>query len=148
MHKRLWVILLAVIVAVAVTVILLLHGNSTKGSVKITPSNTVAARDSAPSVPSQPTTMPKINVAFLERTLNDPDPKVEATALATKVRSAFLSAGGSVLPTGVTLAIDPTTFKTEGDNAVVEAKTSDGQRYILRLLRENGDWLIFYTMEV
>jgi hypothetical protein len=91
--------------------------------------------------------MAPANVQLLERALDSSKLKTQATALAPLAREAFLQRNEPMLPTGVSVALAPATFKASGNAAVINATTSNGHTFTLRLARSGGQWLILYTME-
>lgn len=115
-----------------------------------TTTSSAATSPASPTHPATAATSAVIspgNVHLIEQALDSSDRQMQATALAVELRSVYLQSTQSMLPAGATLTIEPKTFQTSGDTAVVDAQTSIGKTFALRLVRENDSWLILYTVE-
>ncbi len=106
--------------------------------------------------------MPPTNIQALQQAINSSDVGTQAGTLASTTRSDFLQQNQLMLPPGITVRIlagqaensvvTQNTFLADGDNGQVTAEALDQDRrvvqhYVLRLVRENGAWLILYTEE-
>jgi len=85
---------------------------------------------------------------YLQDRVNNPDLQVEAKALPEALRPYFTQQHQTLLPPGVTMSIDSSTFRQDQqDNraAAVDATLSNGQVFALRLVLEDGHWLMMYA---
>lgn len=87
------------------------------------------------------------NVRLIERALDSDNRQTQATALATEIRTVYLQSGQSMLPPGTTVTIEAKTFKASDGAAVVQASSSIGKTFAIRLEWEHGSWLILYAVE-
>jgi hypothetical protein len=106
---------------------------------------TRARADNSRSVAAITSPTPAADAHLLERALDSSSLRRQATALAPVLRGPFLSAARRLVPPGTTVIVEPKTFRSLGNAAVVHAETSGGQTYILRLVRQHKTWLILYT---
>jgi hypothetical protein len=86
------------------------------------------------------------NVRLLEHALDGASLRKQAAALAPVVRGPYIRHGQPMLPAGTKVTIESKTFKTAGQAAIVQAETSIGRAFTLRLVRDKQTWLILYTM--
>jgi hypothetical protein len=102
------------------------------------------------TVTPKPTVMAEANVQLLERDINSPDLTQQSLALVSELRDGFIADGQPMLPKGVSVTIKPDTLLIDegGETAWIEATTSDDHTFKLRLVLEDGTWLILYTEEV
>lgn len=125
------VVILAFLVAAAAAVWLLTshHGSSSH-----------AARTAARPAP----TISVANARYLVRALGSTTLAGQAKALVPRLRVRYLRQGQFALPPGSKVIMQPTTFRQNGNAAVINA-VATGSTYILHLFRVDGTWLILYT---
>ena len=139
MQKRTVILVSLVVVLLAAGLLFWLHIHTNHAA--------PAPQTPTPSISSAAyrAVMPAANVALLEQALSSPDITKQANALALELRTAFLAQGQSLVPPGVSVKLEPNTFLVSKDIGQIEAVTSHNQTYLLRLVLENGMWLIVDT---
>jgi len=126
--------------ATAIVIHLALNGHSTALSAKKPTDRIVAVHASV---------MPESNVQLLEHGLESSNVQVQAAVLTPAVRGDYLKVNQQIFPNGSTVTVEPKTFKSVGNAAIVMASTSFGKTFLLRLTRQSGGmWLIDYVLEV
>jgi hypothetical protein len=96
-------------------------------------------------------TLPAPQQVRLERGITASTVAVQASVVATEVRSQFEQLGKSLLPAGSRLSIDSATFHAlSAQLATVDATVSGPSpgRWRLVLVREAGQWLLLGTRKL
>lgn len=84
----------------------------------------------------------------LDREISAPTVAGEAVVVANAVRAEFIRKGRTLLPAGARIRIEPATFReTNAGTATVTSVLTgpDSGRWLLLLVREQGQWLLIGT---
>lgn len=82
----------------------------------------------------------------IEKAINSGNVAAQASVVSQTFRDEFAGNNQPMLPQGTTLFIDAKTFRTQdGVLYTVEARASNGEKYTITLLNEDGFWKIVST---
>jgi hypothetical protein len=127
---------MAVVVAIAVTVLLTQANHHPRAKVSAHPTSSATVSP-----------MPSADAQRIDNALSSTDLSVQASAWAKEISSGYVKQGKYAWPKGTTVKIDPKTFvvSSTGLSAIVLAQTSTSGSYVFHLVKENGQWLVLFT---
>lgn len=146
MNKKRWLVVAgaAAVLLVAAVIVILMNANDNQ------PTSTKLNTAPVTSTPSSMRpSLSEENALQLEQELGNKNKEVQARALTPDLRNGDWKPS-EALPVGSVLAVDRSSFDAEGNVGIVRAtaKAPAGEeKFVLYLLRINGEWLIYDTLK-